>query len=224
MHCLKSTDISESNNMKKINKRYIIFIILTVLSLFSIVFIFLSTRKKTVVTTGNVKVVFSVPTDGANGVSVFNPIELKFNQEVDPSLIEVFSDPSETWTVKQTQQGSFELNHKSYLRVATKYKLTISYDGKVVDTLNFETVKEQNDPRMLQNYQDEMDKDYPLAKLTPYETPDYRVVYTAPLTLEINIKSLISTQAATLKIQSWVRQNGEDPSTHKYIAIPASNQ
>lgn len=199
-------------------------IILGILSLLSIVFIFMSTRKKTVVTTGNVEISSSIPTNEATGVSVFDPIELMFNQEVDTSLIEVFSEPSETWSASQTQQGSIELNHKSFLRVATKYKLTISYDGKIVDFLTFETAKEQNDPRMLQTLQSEMDRDYPLAKLTPYETPDYKVVYVAPLTLEISIKSLISTQAATLKIQSWVRQNGEDPSTHKYITIPPSGQ
>lgn len=210
--------------MIKIKRKTIILILFAAASLLSIVFIFVSTRKKTVVTTGNIEINSSTPTNESVGVSVFDPIELTFNQEVDTSLIEVFSEPSETWSVNQTQQGSVELNHKSFLRVATKYKLTISYDGKIVDVLTFETAKEQNDPRMLQNLQSEMDRDYPLAKLTPYETPEYKVVYVAPLTLEINIKSLISTQAATLKIQSWVKQNGEDPSTHKYILVPPSGQ
>lgn len=186
------------------------------MSLISIAFILISTRKRTITTTGNIVITSSLPADGEIGVSVFNPIELTFNQEVDPLLVEVFSDPSETWSLNQKTNNSFELNHKSYLRVATKYQMTIKYNGDNIGSLSFVTAKEQNDPRLLQTLQSEMDRDYPLAKLTPYETPELSVVYSAPLTLEIDIKGQISTAEAILKIQSWVKQKGTDPSTHKY--------
>lgn len=203
----------------RLNKKTKILIVLAAISLISIIFILVSTRKKTVSITGNVEITSSTPLDKSIGFSVFNPVRLVFNQEIDPSLIEVFSDPSETWVVSQTVGNSVDLNHQLYLRAATKYKLTTTYNGAIVGILNFETAREQNDPRLLQTLQTEMDKDYPLAKLTPYETPDYKVIYAAPLTLEIDIKSQISTQEATLKIKSWVSQHGVNPSTHKYTTV-----
>lgn len=202
--------------MKKLNKKFVFLAILAGLSVLSVFFILTSTQKKKITTTGDVKISSSIPANESSGFSVFDTVSLTFNQDIDPDSIKIFSEPSETWSVHQISQNSVELEHKLYLRVATKYKIVISYDDKNIGTLNFETASEQNDPRLLQSLQSEMDKNYPLAKETPYETSDYRVVYSAPLTLDIYIKSNISTQEATLKIQSWVRQNGIDPSTHKY--------
>jgi len=192
---------------------------LALLFIASLIFIFMSisTHKKKTVTVENIQIISSVPANESSSFSVFDPIVLTFNQEINPTSINVFSDPYEVWSVYQRSENSVVLNHKSYLSVATKYKLTISYNNKVVGTLNFETAKEQNDPKLLQSLQLEMDRDYPLAKLTPYETPDYKVVYVAPLTLEISIKSQINSQTAIEKVQSWVKQNGIDPSTHKYV-------
>lgn len=161
----------------------------------------------------------STPTEGASGVNVFDPIIITFNQNVDPLTITATSNPTENWSVSQTSPKTVNIDHKLYLRVATTYTLTILQHGSIVGTLTFETASEQNDPRQLQSLQSELNKNYPLASLTPYETPDFRVVYGAPLTLDISIKSSIGAQSAISQVQAWVKSNGIDPATHKYIVV-----
>jgi methionine-rich copper-binding protein CopC len=207
--------------MKKSKLKIILIAIFVILAILSVIFIISSTGKKNIPTsTPTIKSI--TPADNSTGFSVFDPVKITFNQTIDPSAIEVASFPSENWSVSQTAQDTVNLNHESYLRVATSYKVTISYNGESIETINFETANSQNDPRQLQSLQSELDKNYPLASLTPYETPDYRVVYSAPLTFEIDIKGNLSEQEAISQVQSWVKSNGVDPSTHKYIVTTPS--
>jgi methionine-rich copper-binding protein CopC len=164
----------------------------------------------------------STPAENASGVSVFDPITITFNQAINSTTLYVSSEPSEEWSVVQSAPNAVNLEHAQYLRVATTYTITILQDGNLIGTLTFETAHEQNDPRQLQTLQSELNKDYPLASLTPYETSDYRIVYSAPLTLEIQLKGSIKAQDAISQVQSWVKSNGIDPSTHKYIVVNAS--
>lgn len=190
---------------------------------FIALFIYLSQKKVSINTSSPITITGSVPTNGSSKVSVFDPITITFNQKIDPKNIIVTSDPSEDWTISQDVSNSIKINHGLYLRVATTYKLTIVQNNNtVVGTLNFETAQEQNDPRQLQNLQSQLNKSYPLASLTPYETSDYKVVYSAPLTLQINIKSSIEKQEAISEVQAWVKSNGVEPLTHKYIVINSS--
>lgn len=209
--------------MKNPKLKRILIAILAVISVLAILFIYFST-KKTNKPSEPVAIISSVPANDSQNASVFDPIKITFNQTVDPADLSVISVPAEDWTVSSNTQDSVSLNHKVYLRVATNYKLTISYKGSVLGILNFETVKSQNDPRQLQNLQSELNRDYPLASLTPYETADYRVVYSAPLTLEIDLKSSISSEDAISQIKSWVKTNGVDPDTHKYVVVSSPSK
>lgn len=164
----------------------------------------------------------STPTENALGVSVFDPITITFNQPVDSSSVTVTSNPSENWTTSQITPNTVKVGHELYLRVSTTYKLTISQNGNAIETLTFVTAHEQNDPRQLQGLQSDLNKNYPLASLTPYETSDYRVIYSAPLTLEIDLKNSIGTQEAITQVQAWVKSNGVDPGTHKYNVVNVS--
>lgn len=205
--------------MKNIKQKLIITSI--VIALVAI-FIYLSQKKVGTNTSTPITITSSIPNNGASEVSVFDPITITFNQKIDPLTIMVSSDPSENWTVSQNTPNSIKIDHKLYLRVSTTYKLTVLQHNSLVGTLTFETAHEQNDPRQLQNLQSELNKNYPLASLTPYETTNYRVVYSAPLTLEIQLKGSITTQNAISQVQSWVKSNGIDPTTHKYIIATAS--
>jgi hypothetical protein len=207
--------------MKNIKQKLIIASVIVVAILIA-VFIYLSQKKIVTNTSTPIVITSSVPINGDSSVSVFNPITITFNQPVDPSSVTVISDPSENWTTSQVTPDTIVLDHNLYLRVATTYKLTILQHGNIVGTLGFETAQEQNDPRQLQNLQSQLDKNYPLASLTPYETTDYRVIYSAPLTIEIQLKGSMKTQDAITQVQAWVKSNGVNPTTHKYIVTGPS--
>jgi methionine-rich copper-binding protein CopC len=206
--------------MKNIKQKLLIAGVVIIIIIVA-VFIYLS-PKKVIIPTTTPTVTSSVPNDGSSGVNVFDPITITFNQNVDPTSITVTSDPAENWTISQDSPKSITVNHSLYLRIATTYKLTVMQHGNVIETLTFETAHDQNDPRQLQSLKSQLNQDYPLASLTPYETSDFRVVYSAPLTLEIDIKSSIGTQDAILQVQSWVKSQGVDPATHKYITVTAT--
>jgi len=203
-------------------KTKIIGIIIIFFAILAITIYLYFSQKKTIRQTP-IAITNSVPTEGSVNVSVFDSITINFNQTIDPASLYISSEPSENWDVVQRTQNSVVIEHNQYLKVATLYRITILQKGTLVGTLNFETAHDQNDPRQLQSLQSELDKNYPLASLTPYQTLNYRVVYSAPLTLEIDIKDPnVIQQNIIQEVQSWVKSNGVDPTTHKYdIVLPS---
>jgi len=165
------------------------------------------------------QLLLSSPAEGSARASLTDPIQLKFDQELDPTLITVTSIPIEEWSV-QSGDNKFViiLKSKQYLHVETKYILNILYNKQQVSTLNFKTIAQQGDPRYTQEVLKEMDRDYPLATKLPYNTDLYRVVYSAPMTLEISIKNEnILPEKAFSEIRAWVTSVGGDASAHKYV-------
>jgi hypothetical protein len=210
--------------MKNIKLKFkIIGIIVIIFTILFIIFVY-TLQKNNLVKPTPIAITDSTPKNGAFGVSVLDPVTITFNQKVDSSTLMINSDPSENWNISQTAPSTIRLSHQLYLKVSTTYKLSVLQHGNNVGTIIFETEHEQNDPRQLQSLQSELNKDYPMASLTPYETPSYRVIYSAPLTLEIDLKISMTTQDAISQIQSWVRSRGIDPATHKYVVIPPSPQ
>lgn len=207
--------------MKNIKRNLIIIGTVILVALIAVV-VYLSQKKVQVLISSPIAITSSIPSDGASGVNVFDPVIITFNQTVGPASITITSDPPENWTVSQNTPKSITVGHSLYLRIATTYKLTVMQHGSIIGTLTFETANDQNDPRQLQSLKSQLNKDYPLASLTPYETTDYHVVYSAPLTLEIDIKSSISAADAISQIQSWVSSQGIDPTTHKYVVVTPS--
>jgi len=162
----------------------------------------------------------TTPAADSTEASVFEPIRLIFSDPIDPLLISISSSPAETWS--PTVFGKvLLLNHADYLHVNTPYSLEIFYDGSPLTTLNFTTRAEQSDPRYLQEIERQMARDYPLATSFPYETTLLRAVYSAPLTLEITLKSSALSEAEAVKqVKSWIRQNGGDSGAHHYTVLP----
>lgn len=168
------------------------------------------------------ELLLSSPTQNSQKVSLTDPLQLKFDQKIDESLLSITSDPQESWTIQTSGDGSLvTLRSKQYLRVETKYTLHITYSGRPIYTLNFKTIPQQGDPRYTQEVLQEMDRDYPLSTKLPYNTESYRVVYSSPMTLEITLKNDdISSTDAISEIKSWVTKNGGDSLSHKYVIAP----
>jgi hypothetical protein len=130
----------------------------------------------------------------------------------------ISSVPEENWNVSQTDTQTLSLGHSQYLKSNTSYLINIIYKTKPLTSLAFITAGGQADPRYYQQVQADLSSKYPLATYTPYDTPLYRVVYSAPMTLEITLKSpTISRAQAISDIKSWVTSIGGDASSHQYV-------
>ncbi len=113
------------------------------------------------------------------------------------------------------------IRSKQYLRVDQQYTLNLSYNGDLIYTLSFKTLRQQSDPRYVQEVNNEMARDYPLATKLPYESPVFTIRYSSPLTLEITVKNPnLTTQEIIDEVKVWVTQNGGDTSAHKYVIAP----
>lgn len=164
------------------------------------------------------KIISSNPVNNFANMTAVDPIILKFDIPVSGNNITISSTPTESWGVSQIDALTISLNHSQYLLSNANYSIMISYKGKQIGTLDFKTVGGGADPRYYQKIQTTIDKDYPIGTKLPYDTPSYRVVYSAPLTLEITLKSpSISRDQAIADIKAWVASVGGDAAAHQYV-------
>jgi len=205
-----------------LNKKFLLF--LAILSIGTLLFSLFFSQKTRL---GLPQLVYSTPTTNSLGADVFNPVMIQFDKPILVKDFTIISSPEESWDLAQEGQNSLRISHSLALRPSTKYQLVLSWKSSPLPALTFTTQSSQGDPRLVQTLTQELNRDYPLAKLTPYNTPLYRVVYSAPMTLEITIKNRgISSQKATEEVRSWVTSVGGDATTHKYIisnqSLPSS--
>lgn len=160
----------------------------------------------------------SSPANNQTNVGVLAPVELQFKGDVDPRDLALASTPNVSWEIIPRSDTAVVFTHEKPLQAKTKYSLTLSWRGQPLTTLSFETEATQTDYELIKNTKALLARDYPLAGLIPYDTPLYRVVYSAPLTLQITLKNPTTTKdQATTDIQAWVKSGGQDPATHQYV-------
>ena len=190
-----------------------IFIALTVISLGVFIFSFFVTKKLNLIST--------YPVKDSNLTNLNSPILLEFNQKINLADFKFEVTPTETFSSEQNGDTKITLKPNKTLQINKKYSLVITHKNKQVETLSFTTNASkdtQYDARFNQDIQNELDTQYPLIAKTPYTTSLYRVVYSAPMTLEITIKNPeISSMEAINDIKSWVTSVGGDADAHKYV-------
>lgn len=163
------------------------------------------------------------PPDQGRNVSVIGTITAEYDISVDSSQFVISSVPPADWKVTQSRDKILTFASIKPLERYTKYTLTINWGDQVLHTLSFTTQDTQQDYEVIQNVKDEIAKNYPLARLMPLETSNFRIIYSQALTLEITIKNPNLTSAEVIaEVKSWVTQNGGDAESHKYIIAAPS--
>jgi len=196
-----------------LNKKFLIF--LAILAIGTLLFALLSSQKNLhqlpQITSSN-------PAADSVEADIFTPIIIQFDKSILADDFSLLSSPKESWILKQDTQNSLVISHSLALHPSTKYDLTFSWKGDPLPTLSFTTHSSQGDPRLVQTLTQELNRDYPLASLTPHEGFGFSVVYSAPLTLEITItNSLVDQADAIAATKDWVKGQGLVSSTHQYI-------
>lgn len=196
-----------------LSKRFLI--LLTVIALGTLIFSILSSTSKLATLP---KAINSIPKPDAKNSDVFSSVFIQYDKDVLVDDLSVVSTPSEDWSLKQTNKTSIEISHKLALHPSTKYELIVSWKSRPLVPLIFTTQASQGDPRLVQTLTEELNRDYPLSKQTPYTNDAYYVVYSAPMTLEITIKNEnILPEKAFSEIRAWVTSVGGDADAHKYV-------
>lgn len=164
------------------------------------------------------EVVKTSPVNRSTKVNYFDSISFTFNQDVDPNLLKLTSIPEEAWVIKPINTRSVSFSSAQYFQVNTQYSLTLNYNNQPIHTLTFTTLPQQSDPRYVQEVNNELKRDYPLAVKTPLDRPGFSVVYNKPLTLEITLKGGVEERGEIINaVRDWVKENGLDPDSHTYV-------
>lgn len=159
----------------------------------------------------------TIPLNNATGVSYLDPIELKLNSTIDPTLLTITSVPEESWDIKSFPNNVIKAQSKQYLLVNTPYTLNIFYNNEPLSTLRFTTIPQQSEPRANKEVVDEIARDYPLAAKIPYVAPGFVVRYKSPMTFEIELtNSSVERDIIINAVRDWVKENGLDPNSHSY--------
>lgn len=196
-----------------LNKKFLIG--LSTLAIVTLIYSLFSSSKNLLALPTIIK---STPAQGVVGVDVFRPITIQYDKNVFIDDLDINSEPSEKWELIQVGPDTIGLTHKLALRPSTKYSLILSWKNQPLSPLVFTTLASQGDPRLVQTLTEEFNRDYPLAKKTPYISDTYYVVYSAPMVLEITIKNpAITPEKAFSEIRAWVTSVGGDANAHKYV-------
>lgn len=143
-----------------------------------------------------------------------------YQVDISPTLSDftLTSTPNVNFTLSLPSPNTLLANHSLAFQPATTYTLTLSWQGHILQTHTLTTIKSQEDPLLIQNMNDELARDYPLAQKLPYNIPSYRLVYSAPMTLEITLKNPNLTSAEVIdEVKSWVTSVGGNADAHKYV-------
>lgn len=167
------------------------------------------------------ELISTVPPNRTSAVELTTPIILNFSRPVSPSDVKLVSSGQEDFTLRG-EGNSIVAEHDKAFFNNRDYTVEIYFQGDLIDALIFTTLRQESDPRVTQEIQETVENDYPLASLTPYRTDNFEVVYSAPLTLQIEIyaNSLSANDAINI-VKSWVNLQGLDPDSHTYTLKPS---
>lgn len=165
--------------------------------------------------------VSSSPTNNSSLSNLNQPILLEFNQKINLEDLKFQIVPEEKFAPSKIENTKVMLTFNKVFQINTNYLVTILYKEKQLDQINFTTTISPNtqyDARFLEEVQNNMDDKYPLMVKTPYISPQFRVVYSAPLTLEITLTNPnLTSSEAIEEVKSWVTQNGGDVAAHTFV-------
>jgi len=164
-----------------------------------------------------------------------NKLKIEFDEEMferaqSPNGIEddlndfqVSSIPDQKWELKVIDNQIISAHPSTPLLPNTNYTIKIIWKDKTIHQFVIRTEDTQTDYELLKKLDDELARDYPLARLVPYEESAYRVIYLEPLTLGITIQNPNLTSSEVIEeIKKWVKDNGGDPEKHSYKITPSA--
>lgn len=163
------------------------------------------------------------PTDQSIGVALLPTITLRFTKDLPNSPITLSSVPDALYRPTAILARELSFTPSTPLSPNTTYRISIQFGESMLHQFSFTTKPTQTDQVVLDQIHLELKDKYPLAQKTPYTTSEYRVIYSAPLTLEITLKNTaLTTDQAISQIKSWVKSQGLDPTTHQYKVVAPS--
>ena len=163
-------------------------------------------------------IVSSSPNTNSTNINLNQNITFTFDEPVSALDLSISSEPTFSWQLSQTERNIVTATHALDFQPSTSYTINLTWGKTPLSPLTFTTIKSQTDSLLIQNMKDELARDYPLAQKLPYNTDLYRVVYSAPMVLEITIKNpAITPEKAFSEIRAWVTSVGGDANAHKYV-------
>jgi hypothetical protein len=161
------------------------------------------------------------PQDGAREVPIDDNITITFADAIpSASLVKLVFTPAlpnvEYSILTKFPAATITFDPLGLMGRNTSYTVRVVYDGKEIDSFKFATQvapPQQNDPGAVEYGEQITLEQYPLAKVTPYDSPTAYADYYAPFKMDVRVKSG-TKEAAKAEIDAWMIKNGVNPSTH----------
>jgi len=202
--------------IKKILKKYKIFLFLLLCLIFLIVL--------KIAAKENFQVLETNPKNNQEKVNLETTIFLTFQKTPVFNNLEIKINPSVTFSVKVDRQ-TLAIQPNEQLKPDTEYKVelvnlknrqnTFSFSFK---TLQLTPISNQTEANIRQYYNDLEKKTYeemPLFDYVPFSSKNFSLDYIKPLTLQVTLKE--DTPAARQEVLNWINSKAVNPQTHKII-------
>lgn len=165
------------------------------------------------------EVVYVSPENQTENVSIPTQIKIDFSQPLknQEEIIAVLSPDTEIEKKLENDNQTLILSPTFQLHPNADYQLTVkNQKEQILWQSNFKTEKMQGDPNLPAAQIKYTEENYPLLPHIPYETENFYVVYSRPLTLKVVILKGTQKEIEPL-VLNWIRSHNVDPSTHEII-------
>jgi len=137
-------------------------------------------------------------------------LKIDFNKK--PKNIDFKVEPA-VKIEKEVVENHLFLKPKEPFLLGTVYRVFLFINGEPFFSWHFKT-KERTEEDVLNEELDRVEKYYPLMRMLPFATRDFRITYKGELYLKVTYKG--DLEKVKKEVFSWVEKNGEDPTNHRY--------
>lgn len=166
-----------------------------------------------------IEVVYVSPESQTENIPISSSIKIDFSQPLkgkDELIIEL-SPETEIEKKLENNNQTLTLSPKFELHPNADYQLIVkNQKEQILWQSSFTTEKLQGDPSIPREGQKYTEENYPLLPYIPYETENFYIVYSRPLTLKVVILKGSQKEIEPLVTQ-WILSHNVEPSTHEII-------
>lgn len=165
------------------------------------------------------KVISVFPENQVSNISVQPKIKIEFNRPLknEKEVIYSLNPPLDLAATFENDQKTLVLIPQGPLDTNTSYTLEIkNSQNALLWHSTFTTENLQGSPQVPYESEKYTQENYPLLKYLPYETDNFWITYSGPLTLKVVIKKGTKETLAPV-VNDWIKSHGVNPQTHQII-------
>ncbi|HUV71423.1 MAG TPA: Ig-like domain-containing protein [Clostridia bacterium] len=167
------------------------------------------------------QIINTSPADGQTKVSLNEKIILSFDQDISAEGWQIKASPDFAFNL-EVLGNRLEIKPSESLKPESQYRLEIKnlLFKELFYSFSFTTApisipKAKGDPDFYEKLESSLQKNYPLLKQTPHQTPNWLLYYSGALKLKVVLQK--DTPQIRKEVLDWIESKGINPNTHEII-------